>query len=452
MEGENFFQCWERFKELLTSCPHHGYAEWHVINIFYAALTPQLKQFVETMCAGTFMDMQPHEAYFYFDYLANLTRDWDITGTQNPKSRVNTQGVKYQLKDVDDVNTRLATMARKLEALEFNKVNSVGSEEPKEVYGVVCETKKHDTMSCPVIPGIKEALHEKEKLPAQPQPKPSRQVHSTETSNQPSSSHDQVQAITVLTNGKVMDKTILSNDPKGKGETYKVVKPLVEKKLEPNEGQESEVEPRDEKKGSGKRDDEREEKIEFVPDSEGTLRENDLCTVMRKLNVRENAFRVKNVQSVVQVKTPSKCKDPGCPTVTCVIGDHKIKGCLLDLGSSVNLLPYSVYEQLGLGRQPRDLEDVREVNLIDSIVHEYFERQNIEDPLARMLIFSEGLDYLEIEEGGDVLLEDNGVEMCPVMAAGQWIPTFEPLIPNPIKPQPSEDEAPTPKKAFTFDS
>ncbi|GFY90814.1 hypothetical protein Acr_07g0010110 [Actinidia rufa] len=80
-------------------------------------------------------------------------------GTQNPEGRPNQQGKKYQLKEVDDVNARLATMARKLEALEFAKVNAVGSEELKEVSCAVCETKEHDTISCPVIPGIKEALH-----------------------------------------------------------------------------------------------------------------------------------------------------------------------------------------------------------------------------------------------------------------------------------------------------
>ncbi|GFS37017.1 hypothetical protein Acr_00g0049240 [Actinidia rufa] len=76
---------------------------------------------------GTFMDKQPHEAYSYFDYLANLTRDWAFTGTQNPEGRPNQQGKKYQLKEVDDVNARLATMARKLEVLEFTKINAVGS-------------------------------------------------------------------------------------------------------------------------------------------------------------------------------------------------------------------------------------------------------------------------------------------------------------------------------------
>ena len=35
--------------------------------------------------------------------------------------------------------------------------------------------------------------------------------------------------------------------------------------------------------------------------------------------------------------------------VSCIIGSHKIDQALLDLGASVNLIPYTVYEQLGLG-------------------------------------------------------------------------------------------------------
>ena len=42
-------------------------------------------------------------------------------------------------------------------------------------------------------------------------------------------------------------------------------------------------------------------------------------------------------------------KDPGCPTISCVIGEHKIKQALLDLGASVNLLPYFVFQALNLG-------------------------------------------------------------------------------------------------------
>ena len=45
------------------------------------------------------------------------------------------------MKEGDDVNAKLATMARKLEALELTKVNAVGSEEPKEVSCIVCDPK-----------------------------------------------------------------------------------------------------------------------------------------------------------------------------------------------------------------------------------------------------------------------------------------------------------------------
>jgi hypothetical protein len=42
-----------------------------------------------------------------------------------------------------------------------------------------------------------------------------------------------------------------------------------------------------------------------------------------------------------------KYKDPGCPTISCFIGEHK--KALLDLGASVNLLPYSIFQSLNLG-------------------------------------------------------------------------------------------------------
>ena len=41
--------------------------------------------------------------------------------------------------------------------------------------------------------------------------------------------------------------------------------------------------------------------------------------------------------------------DPGCPTISVNIRGTCLEKALLDLGSSVNLLPYSMYKQLGLG-------------------------------------------------------------------------------------------------------
>ena len=75
----------------------------------------------------------------------------------------------------------------------------------------------------------------------------------------------------------------------------------------------------------------------------------DLCTRKRKLNVRKQAYIVASASSFIQSDIPLKYKDPGCPTISCHIGNFKIEKALLDLGASVNLLPYSVYKQLGLG-------------------------------------------------------------------------------------------------------
>ena len=44
-----------------------------------------------------------------------------------------------------------------------------------------------------------------------------------------------------------------------------------------------------------------------------------------------------------------KYKDPGSPTISVNIGGTCIDKALLDLGASVNLLPYSMYKQLALG-------------------------------------------------------------------------------------------------------
>nr|GFA28812.1 hypothetical protein [Tanacetum cinerariifolium] len=48
-------------------------------------------------------------------------------------------------------------------------------------------------------------------------------------------------------------------------------------------------------------------------------------------------------------KLPSKEKDPGNFTIPCDIGQLHIDNALADLGASISLIPYTMYEKLGLG-------------------------------------------------------------------------------------------------------
>ena len=67
--------------------------------------------------------------------------------------------------------------------------------------------------------------------------------------------------------------------------------------------------------------------------------------------VRHRKERLPNRESQCHnpEQDPVKYKDPGSPIISVNIGGTCIDKALLDLGASVNLLPYSVYKQLGLG-------------------------------------------------------------------------------------------------------
>ncbi|XP_026459066.1 uncharacterized protein LOC113359689 [Papaver somniferum] len=87
--------------------------------------------------------------------------------------------------------------------------------------------------------------------------------------------------------------------------------------------------------------------IKHVPAIAKFLKE--MCTIKREASVHKKAFLTQQVSSIISQKYPVKLKDHGCSTVTCVTGKQTIDNALLDLGASVNLLPFSVYEQIGLG-------------------------------------------------------------------------------------------------------
>ena len=75
----------------------------------------------------------------------------------------------------------------------------------------------------------------------------------------------------------------------------------------------------------------------------------DLCTVKRGFNENKKSFLTEQVSAIIECRTLVKYKDLGCPTISVNIGGICVEKALLDLGASVNLLPFSMYQQLGLG-------------------------------------------------------------------------------------------------------
>jgi hypothetical protein len=77
----------------------------------------------------------------------------------------------------------------------------------------------------------------------------------------------------------------------------------------------------------------------------------DLCTQKRKSrnHIPKKVLFTEHASSLIQHNTPPKFKYLGALTISCIVGQKEIDKALLDLGAGVNLLPYSVYQQLGLG-------------------------------------------------------------------------------------------------------
>ncbi|CAN6725387.1 unnamed protein product [Malus baccata var. baccata] len=92
--------------------------------------------------------------------------------------------------------------------------------------------------------------------------------------------------------------------------------------------------------------------IKQVPKYAKFLKE--LCTTRKRISNKEVVKVSENVSAVLQRKLPPKCKDPGSFTIPCVIGNTRFEKCMLDLGASINVMPYSIYASMNLGELKQD--------------------------------------------------------------------------------------------------
>ncbi|CAN6712517.1 unnamed protein product [Malus baccata var. baccata] len=119
----------------------------------------------------------------------------------------------------------------------------------------------------------------------------------------------------------------------------------------------------------------------------------ELCTNKRRFNDQEIVLS-EEVSTVLQRKLPPKLKDAGSFTIPCVIGGKEFGRALCDLGASINLMPYSVYESLNLG----DLKETKVVIQLADHSNRY-PKGLLEDVLVQVneLIFPVDFFVLEME-------------------------------------------------------
>ena len=477
-DGERFYQCWERFMETVSACPHHGFDTWMLVNHFYDGISSPMKQLLETMCGGDFLNKHPDEALDFLNYVAETLKAWDEPSPREAeriRPSSHQKGVMYISPEDTEMKTKLSILTQRLDELEMKNqhekqaVSELSASRPSCFN---CQSNSYPEEHCqehahvlnqnnsPINalygntynPGWKNYsnLPWKPRLPAyvpsgaqqqfgfisaQQQPLPlsspveqailnlskvvgtfveeqkvlnvqtNQKIEAVESSlnrkldnmhseisklsNQQLQSSEKGKApFQAQTYQKVVNEIGLSEDPNAGTDEVKVVvtlrsgKELKSAVPELVKSAPSVADPLQEEQSVDKE----EVKIRIPPPFPQVLRKKknyvnqtemlevlrqvkvniplldmikhaptyakllkDLCTVKKGLNVNKKAFLTEQVSAIIECKTPVKYKDPGCPTISVNIGGISVEKALLDLGASVNLFPYSMYKQLGLG-------------------------------------------------------------------------------------------------------
>ena len=565
-DGERFYQCWERFMETISACPHHGFDTWMLVNHFYGGMSPAMRQLLETMCGGDFLSKHPDEAMDFLNYVAETSKGWD-----EPKPReikrlrppVNQRGGMYALTDEMEMKARIATLTRNVEELEGKQLHEVHAVTDNTAQSNPCtnfQSPVHPTEPSPMTPAVKDLMSEcantvgkfkpqqsnapygntynsnwrnhpnlawRPNPPAYVPPWAKPQFGSPSQSQQPPTSSPVEQAILNLskvvgnfveeqkginvqlakridTVENTMNKRIdglesnlnqkMDNlqysitkinkllevqergrfpsqtlpNPKGINEVgssnnsgmdevkaiitlrsgKEVDQPMPKPVEESRQGEEWQTDHilleedsmkyripppfpqalRGKKKATqqiGILEALRQVKVNIplldlikqVPAYAKFLK--DLCTIKKGLGIEKKAFLTEQVSAIIQSKYPVKYKDPGSPTISVNIGGNCIDKSLLDLGASVNLMPYLVYKQLGLGElKPTNIT----LSLADRSVK--IPKGIVEDVLVKIDKFYYPVDFVVLDTE-PIANEPNHV---PIILGRRFLATANAII------------------------
>ena len=125
----------------------------------------------------------------------------------------------------------------------------------------------------------------------------------------------------------------------------------------------------------------------------------ELCTTKRKLKGNKVMFVGENCSAILQKKLPPKLKDLGSFTIPCTIGNTRFGVAMLDLGASINVMPYSIYASLNLG-------DLKKIGVVIQLVDRSnaYSRGVLKDVLVQVNEFVFPVDFyvLDMKDEGSL--------------------------------------------------
>ncbi|RVW86038.1 Retrovirus-related Pol polyprotein from transposon 297 [Vitis vinifera] len=372
-ENEKFYECWERYMEAINACPHHGFDTWLLVSYFYDGMSFSMKQLLETMCGGDFMSKNPEEAMDFLSYVAEVSRGWDephrgeVGKMKSQPSAFNAKARMYTLNEDDDMKANCAETP--VQAVAETPVQAVAETPVQVKLCPICQSYEHLMEECPTIPTVKEMFGDQANVDGQFRPNnnaPYGNTYNSSWRNLPNFS-------------------------------WKAGAPQYQQLAQPSQ--------------------------------QSSSLEQAIVNLSKIDNLQYSISRLTNLNTV-QEKGRFPSQPHQNPKGIHEVETHEenlhshdwrkvVEKALLDLGASVNLLPYSVYKQLGLGElKPTSIT----LSLADRLVK--IPRGVIEDVLVQVDNFYYPVDFVVLDTDPTVK-EANSV---PIILGRSFLATSNAII------------------------
>nr|GFB78392.1 reverse transcriptase domain-containing protein [Tanacetum cinerariifolium] len=159
--NETFNEAWERFKDLLRQCPHHGFSELHQLDTFYNALNPNDQDALDSAAGGNFLDKIPRECLSIIESKSKVrysrSRVIDVRVNANAPLSSSSHSNSFDLQQIaaaleDKLDIRMNRFEKSLNEMKNSLATPTA---PLKAVTEVCVTcgSNHSYNQCPLTRG-----------------------------------------------------------------------------------------------------------------------------------------------------------------------------------------------------------------------------------------------------------------------------------------------------------
>ena len=139
-DSETLFEAYERFKDLLRKCPHHGFPAWMRVQMLCNGLNYTTRQLIDAAAGGSLSNKLPEEAETLIESMASNECHWSTRQKPPRVARL------YEVNDTTALAAKVDALTQRLDQFILGS-----SSNSKAVMS--CETcgAGHATTQCPIL-------------------------------------------------------------------------------------------------------------------------------------------------------------------------------------------------------------------------------------------------------------------------------------------------------------